>query len=61
MMTLLKNNMASIYKIEITPVNKDDKSYITKIQTDNIEWSMEQYQRNREPLTWKMMNWNIRV
>ncbi len=61
MMTLLKNNMASIYKIEITPVNKDDKSYITKIETDNIEQSMEQYQRNREPLTWEMMNWNIRV
>tara|TARA_B110000196_G_scaffold174641_1_gene149796 strand:+ start:686 stop:868 length:183 start_codon:yes stop_codon:yes gene_type:complete len=60
-MTLLKNNMASIYKIEITPVNKDDKSYITKIETDNIEQSMEQYQRNREPLTWEMMNWNIRV
>ena len=61
MMTLLKNNMASIYKIEITPVNKDNKSYITKIETDNIEQSMEQYQRNREPLTWEMMNWNIRV
>jgi len=61
MMTLLKNNMASIYKIEITPVNKDDKSYITKIETDNIEQSMEQYQRNREPLTWEVMNWNIRV
>tara|TARA_B110000971_G_scaffold199413_1_gene216702 strand:- start:31 stop:213 length:183 start_codon:yes stop_codon:yes gene_type:complete len=60
-MTLLKNNMASIYKIEITPVNKDNKSYITKIETDNIEQSMEQYQRNREPLTWEMMNWNIRV
>ena len=61
MMTLLKNNMAPIYKIEITPVNKDDKSYITNIETDNIEQSMEQYQRNREPLTWEMMNWNIRV
>jgi len=53
--------MAPIYKIEITPVNKDDKSYITNIETDNIEQSMEQYQRNREPLTWEMMNWNIRV
>mgnify|MGYP003653471673 CR=1 FL=1 len=60
MMTLLKNNMA-LYKIQITPTNSDVKPYINKIETDNIEWSMEQYQRNREPLTWKMMNWNIRV
>jgi hypothetical protein len=61
MMTLLKNNMASTYKIQITPINGNDRQYITRIETDNIEQSMEQYQRNREPLTWEMMNWNIRV
>ena len=53
--------MASTYKIQITPINGDDRQYITRIETDNIEQSMEQYQRNREPLTWEMMNWNIRV
>lgn len=24
------------------------------IKSNNIEWSMEQYQRNREPFTWKI-------
>tara|TARA_B110000285_G_scaffold91134_1_gene104443 strand:+ start:353 stop:511 length:159 start_codon:yes stop_codon:yes gene_type:complete len=51
----------ALYKIQITPTNSDVEPYINKIETDNIERSMEQYQRNREPLTWKMMDWNIRV
>ena len=51
----------ALYKIQITPTNPDVEPYITKIETGNIEWSMEQYQRNREPLTWEMMDWNIRV
>tara|TARA_B100000768_G_C11283277_1_gene380064 strand:- start:4851 stop:5006 length:156 start_codon:yes stop_codon:yes gene_type:complete len=27
-----------------------------KLNTDNIEWSMEQYQRNREPFNWKIVS-----
>ena len=26
------------------------------IKTNNIEWSMEQYQRNREPFSWKIIS-----
>jgi len=29
------------------------------ITTRNIEWSMEQYQRNREPFNWKVINEEI--
>lgn len=50
-----------LYKIGITPVDSEIKPYVVKIETDDIEWSMEQYQRNREPLEWEMLNWNIRV
>jgi len=25
------------------------------ITTDNLEWSMEQYQRNRDPFTWDVI------
>ena len=31
---------------------------MTTIETDDIEWSMEQYQRNRTPLTWKIVSIN---
>ncbi len=51
----------SLYKIQITPVDSKVKPHVVKIETDDIEWSMEQYQRNREPLEWEMLNWNIRV
>lgn len=29
--------------------------YEIKIETDRLEWSMEQYQRNRHPLTWRII------
>jgi len=32
----------------------DDKVEEVDITTDDIKWSMEQYQRNRQPLTWKI-------
>ena len=55
----------ALYKIQISPITNTKmcaaKPYITKIETDDIEWSMEQYQRNREPFEWKMIDWNIRV
>ena len=52
------------YIIEITPIvteqnrtgGRNDSPYMTTIETDDIEWSMQQYQRNRTPLTWKIVN-----
>ena len=52
------------YIIEITPIvteqnrtgGRNDSQYMTTIETDDIEWCMEQYQRNRTPLTWKIVN-----
>ena len=49
------------YKVKITPVHRDDKSgkinkgtpYDFMIQTHDLEWSMEQYQRNRELFEWE--------
>jgi hypothetical protein len=47
------------YKIEITYLTEQKycstKPYIIELTTDSIEWSMEQYQRNRQPLTWKII------
>jgi hypothetical protein len=30
-------------------------SYDIEVTTDNLEWSMEQYQRNRKFLTWEII------
>lgn len=49
------------YKIEITPIvgertgGRDEAPYTIEIETDNLNWSMEQYQRNRQPLNWKVV------
>lgn len=48
--------MIKVYSVEITPITKTKmcaaKPYIVEIKTDDIDWSMEQYQRNREPLNY---------
>tara|TARA_B100000575_G_C23019262_1_gene586956 strand:+ start:852 stop:1025 length:174 start_codon:yes stop_codon:yes gene_type:complete len=53
------------YKILITPnVIEGEQSqiierpYTIEISTDRIEWSMEQYQRNRETFTWEILEVN---
>jgi hypothetical protein len=51
----------SNYKIQITPLDKSQEQYVMKIETHDIEWSMEQYQRNRGQFEWEMMDWNIQV
>ena len=50
------------YIIEITPTPiETENSILTKrpyeleLETDRLDWSMEQYQRNREPFTWKVI------
>lgn len=46
------------YQIIITPLNTNDASYILVIESDRIEWSMEQYQRNRDAFDWKIKEVN---
>ena len=41
------------YKIEITLPN--GPSYQIELTTDRLEWTMDQYQRNRQPLNWKII------
>ena len=52
---------AAWYKIKVTPLDQEQEPYVFKVQTKDIDWTMEQYQRNREPFHWKMLDWNIRV
>ena len=50
------------YKIEITPLTetmgREDAPYNIELTTDNIEWSMEQYQRNRDAFNWEILEVN---
>tara|TARA_B100000424_G_C22925952_1_gene492658 strand:+ start:1787 stop:1978 length:192 start_codon:yes stop_codon:yes gene_type:complete len=41
------------YLIEITESNGDVSTL--ELETDRLDWSMEQYQRNRNPFTWKVV------
>ena len=47
------------YKIEIEYLAEQKycstKPYIIELETDDIEWSMDQYQRNRQPFTWTII------
>lgn len=47
------------YKIKITPITEQKfcavKPYTLEITSGDIEWSMDQYQRNREPFTWEII------
>ena len=47
-----KKTVKEKYIIEIKYT--DDKVEEVDIITDDIKWSMEQYQRNRQPFTWKI-------
>jgi len=41
--------------IEITYAESGDSEVIT-LKTDDLAWSMNQYQRNRLPLTWELLD-----
>lgn len=43
-----------LYKIKITE-NESKKSYNIELTTDRIEFSMDQYQRNRPALSWEII------
>jgi hypothetical protein len=42
------------YTVQIDYVMSHEKE-IVEIETDDIEWSMNQYQRNRQGLSWKVI------
>jgi len=62
---MIKNNLdmksKAWYKIKIIPLNEEVEPYVFKVETKDIDWTMEQYGRNREPFHWEMINWNIQV
>ena len=44
------------YKVKITYLTESDiQPEVLEFTTDNIEWTMEQYQRNRRPLKWELV------
>ena len=43
------------YKILIEYYNKIQESEVIELQTDRLQWSMDQYQRNRDPFQWKLI------
>jgi hypothetical protein len=42
------------YSIKITYIESGKIEVIT-ISTDDLNWSMEQYQRNRKPFKWELL------
>jgi hypothetical protein len=49
------------YKIKIIPGDEDKEPYEFRVETRDIEFTMEQYARNRDPFEWEQLNWNIQV
>jgi len=45
--------MNKTYLIEINYTSGETETI--ELTTDRLEWSMDQYQRNREPLTWRLV------
>ena len=44
------------YKVKITYITENDvQPEIVELTTDNIQWSMDEYQRNREQLKWEIV------
>ena len=43
------------YLIEIT-YHESGNSEVTTLKTDDLAWSMNQYQRNRKPFTWEILD-----
>ena len=48
------------YLLEITYHESGNKE-VERITTDDLAWSMNQYQRNRLPLTWEIVDENIKI
>lgn len=43
------------YKILIEYCNKAHGSEEIELKTNRLQWSMDQYQRNRYPFEWKLL------
>ncbi len=48
------------YLVEIMYYENHNTEAVT-ITTDNINWSMNQYQRNRKPFSWEILDWKQEV
>jgi hypothetical protein len=42
-----------IYKVKITYFNNE--SSVEEFDTSDIQWSMEEFQRNRKPFQWEIL------
>lgn len=45
--------MKLTYRVLIKPY--DGEEYMTQFTTDDIDWTMEQYQRNRPPFEYEIL------
>ena len=43
------------YKIKITYAPHSEENEVITLRTEDIEWSMSQYQRNRKSFTWEIV------
>lgn len=41
------------YKVKLT--DKEGNTMVLEIMSTDIEWSMKEYQRNRDPFTWEII------
>lgn len=46
--------MSKKYTIKLSYI--DGRKEVIELQTNNIEWSMDQYQRNREPFDYQIIS-----
>jgi hypothetical protein len=50
----------TLYHIEVTEYMSDNSgetsSHMVNLETDNIEWTMEQYSRNRHLKGWRIIS-----
>tara|TARA_Y100000768_G_C23820036_1_gene606081 strand:- start:65 stop:280 length:216 start_codon:yes stop_codon:yes gene_type:complete len=44
------------YLIEIM-YYENHNTEVVNLTTDNINWSMTEYQRNRKPFSWEILDW----
>ena len=51
---------SKMYNIEITEYHSDNSGdtsvYMIQLETDKLDWSMDQYSRNRRVKSWKVIS-----
>ena len=48
------------YLIEIM-YHENHNTEVVTLTTDNINWSMTEFQRNRKPFAWEILDWKQEV